>query len=89
MAEVIESLPWWQENQKEEEGDTCHDCVLDDVADSLVIGAHHFLRKEGQPADRQHISEALLRAAMHANWLPDEVIETFDKRNDAFRNAGN
>jgi hypothetical protein len=72
---IIASLPWWQE---EEENHVCHDCALDEVADNLVTLAHAFLSDEGQPADREHINEALLRAAMQANWITDEKVKELD-----------
>jgi hypothetical protein len=71
------SLPWWQEEQKEE-GDVCHDCALDEAADYLVFAAHATLKDEGQSADRQHISEALMRAALQANWITDEEVKELD-----------
>jgi hypothetical protein len=82
MAEIIESLPWWQEELKghdDEEGDICHDCALDEVADSLTLLAHALLKDEGQSADRQHITESLLRAAQQSNWLPDEELADFEE----------
>lgn len=60
-----------------------HDCAMEEVSSTLVFLAHEQLRREGEPSDRGHIVEILLRAAREANWLSEEEVREMDKDHDA------
>jgi hypothetical protein len=75
------------EPEHEEEEVICRDCALDEAASTLVLDAHHVLRDEGLPADRQSVTDVLLRAASESNTgFPDESFKELDEIYDEAHN---